>query len=195
MCGRSLLSRNRDCDPGGGADIVVHRDLRRVRIAESGTFLYFVHSNHETVTFAAISHETGGFRVNGQMMLLVVLSASAVALVAVVAVTVWRLLNTMERLAEQVEQTFKHFEGLAQDIRGTNEEVRKIMNHLEKSASNVEHMTEGVRGFRTTLDAASSVLQFAVVPVLGTLAGGLAGVKASVSHVAKRVFRKEGHHG
>lgn len=131
---------------------------------------------------------------NGQMVLLAILSTAAVALMAVVAVTIWRLLKTVERLSVQVEQTLTQFEGLAEDIRGTNGEVRRFMAHLETSAANVEHMTEGVRGFRTTLDAASSVLQFAVVPVLGNLAGALAGVKAAVSHVANRVFRKEGHH-
>lgn len=129
------------------------------------------------------------------MLLLTILSAAAVALVAVVAVTIRRLLHTVEKLSAQVEQTLKEFEALAEDIRGTNGEVRKFMSHLEASAANVQHMTQGVRGFRTTLDAASAVLQFAVVPVLGNLAGGLAGVKAAVSHVANRVFRKEGHHG
>lgn len=132
---------------------------------------------------------------NGQLMILAILSAAAIALMAVVAVTVWRLRNSLEKLSVQVEETLRQFEGLAEEIRGTNGEVRRFMTHLEKSAANVEHMTEGVRGFRTTLDAASSVLQYAVVPVLGTLAGGLAGVRASVSHVAKRFFRKEGHHG
>lgn len=129
------------------------------------------------------------------MVLQTILSAAAVALVAVIAVTIWRMLKTLEKLSAQVEQTLKEFEGLAEDIRGTNGEVRRFMARLEASAANVEHMTEGVRGFRTTLDAASSVLQYAVVPVLGRVAGGLAGVRAAVSHVANRVFRKEGHHG
>ncbi len=132
---------------------------------------------------------------NGQMVILTVLSAAAVALAAVVAMTIWRLLKTAEKLSGQLEQTLKEFEVLAEDIRGTNAEVRKFMSHLESSAANVQHLTEGARGFRTTLDAASSVLQYAVVPVLGNLAGVMAGVKTAVSHVANRVFRKEGHHG
>lgn len=132
---------------------------------------------------------------NGQMVLVTILSVAAVALMAVVVVTVWRLLKTLEKLSVQVDQTLKQFEGMAEDIRGTNGEVRKFMAHLEASAANVKHVTEGVRGFRKTLDAATSVLEYTVVPVLGTLAGGLAGVKTSVSQVVKRTFRKEGHHG
>lgn len=129
------------------------------------------------------------------MVLLTVLVAAAVVLAAVIAIAIVRFLKTVERLSSQVERTLRQVEGLAEEIRGTNGEVRKFMAHVETGAANVEHMTEGVRGFRTTLDAASSVLQYAVVPVLGNLAGGLAGVRAAVSHVANRVFRKEGHHG
>lgn len=129
------------------------------------------------------------------MVLLTVLSVAAVALAAVVAVTIWRLLKTLENLSAQVERTLKEFESLAEDIRETNTELRKFVSRLEASAANVQHMTEGVKGFRTTLDAASSVLQLAVVPVLGNLAGGMAGARAAISHIVNRVFRKEGQHG
>ncbi|GAB4364460.1 MAG: hypothetical protein Kow00128_06150 [Deltaproteobacteria bacterium] len=132
---------------------------------------------------------------SGQMVLLAMLSVAAVVLMAVVAVTIWRVQKTVERLSVQVDRTLDQIQKLAEDIRGTNGEVRRFMAHLEKSAANVEHVTEGVRGFRKTLDAASSVLQFAVVPVLGSVAGGLAGVKAAASHMANRFRRKEGHHG
>lgn len=132
---------------------------------------------------------------SGQMVLLTVLSVAAVALAAVVAVTIWRLLKTLENLSAQVERTLKEFESLAEDIRETNTELRKFVSRLEASAANVQHMTEGVKGFRTTLDAASSVLQLAVVPVLGNLAGGMAGARAAISHIVNRVFRKEGQHG
>jgi len=110
-------------------------------------------------------------------------------------VTVWRVLKTVERVSIQVDKTLDRIQELAEDIRGTNGEVRRLLGHLEKSAANVEHMTEGVRGFRKTLDAASAVLQYAALPVLGSVAGGLAGVKAAVSHVAKRFLRKEAEHG
>lgn len=129
------------------------------------------------------------------MVLLTLLSVAAVALAAVVAVTIWRLLKTLENLSAQVERTLKEFESLAEDIRETNTELRKFVSRLEASAANVQHMTEGVKGFRTTLDAASSVLQLAVVPVLGNLAGGMAGARAAISHIVNRVFRKEGQHG
>jgi len=129
------------------------------------------------------------------MVLLTMLSVAAVVLMAVVAVTVWRVLKTVERVSIQVDKTLDRIQELAEDIRGTNGEVRRLLGHLEKSAANVEHMTEGVRGFRKTLDAASAVLQYAALPVLGSVAGGLAGVKAAVSHVAKRFLRKEAEHG
>jgi hypothetical protein len=58
----------------------------------------------------------------------------------------------------------------------------------------VAHLTEGVRGFRKTLDVATSILQYAVVPVLGNVAGGMAGAKAAVSHVVNRFVRREGSH-
>ncbi len=132
---------------------------------------------------------------SGQMVLLTMLSVAAVVLMAVVAVTVWRVLKTVERVSIQVDKTLDRIQELAEDIRGTNGEVRRLLGHLEKSAANVEHMTEGVRGFRKTLDAASAVLQYAALPVLGSVAGGLAGVKAAVSHVAKRFLRKEAEHG
>lgn len=132
---------------------------------------------------------------SGQWVLLTALSFAAVALAAVAAMTIWRLLKTVENLSGQVERTLKEFEALAEEIRETNAEVRKFVSRLEASAANVQHMTEGVKGFRTTLDAATSVLQFAVVPVLGNLAGGMAGARAAISHIVNRVFRKEGHHG
>ena len=132
---------------------------------------------------------------SGQLVLLTALSVAAVALAAVAAVTIWRLLKTLENLSVQGGRTLKEFEVLAEDIRETNTEVRKFVSRLEASAANVQHMTEGLRGFRSTLDAATSVLQFAVVPVLGNLAGGMAGARAAISHIVNRVFRKEEHHG
>ncbi|MDH3237328.1 MAG: hypothetical protein OEM47_02175 [Deltaproteobacteria bacterium] len=109
--------------------------------------------------------------------------------------SVWKLIKTLEKLANHVEASFRLFEKTAEEIRVTNAAVRKIISHAEKGVANVEHVTEGVRKFRKTLDAATGVLDFAVLPVLGSVAGVLAFSKTGMSHVVKRIFRKEGRHG
>ncbi|MBI5342840.1 MAG: hypothetical protein HZB63_05930 [Deltaproteobacteria bacterium] len=130
----------------------------------------------------------------GQMLLFTALSVAAIALAVVLAMTLWRLRKTIDLMERRVDEAIRQFEMTAEDLRKTNAVVRDILQHAEKSAANVAHVTEGVRGFRKTLDAATSVLQFAVVPVLGNVAGGLAGVKAAVSHVVNRFVRKESDH-
>lgn len=130
----------------------------------------------------------------GQMLLFTALSVAAIALAVVLAMTLWRLRKTIDLMERRVDEAIRQFEMTAEDLRKTNAVVRDILQHAEKSAANVAHVTEGVRGFRKTLDAATSVLQFAVVPVLGNVAGGLAGVKAAVSHVVNRFVRKETDH-
>lgn len=128
------------------------------------------------------------------MFLLTALSLAAVALAAVVTWTMWKLLKTVENLSEQVDRTLRQFETLAEDVRKTNAVVHRVVEHAEASVANVEHLTEGVRGFRRTLDAATAVMQLVCIPVLGNVAGGLAGAKAAFSHVASRFFRKEEKH-
>jgi uncharacterized protein YoxC len=128
------------------------------------------------------------------MLLFTALSVAAIALAVVLAMTLWRLRKTIDLMERRVDEAIRQFEMTAEDLRKTNAVVRDILQHAEKSAANVAHVTEGVRGFRKTLDAATSVLQFAVVPVLGNVAGGLAGVKAAVSHVVNRFVRKESDH-
>jgi len=130
-----------------------------------------------------------------QSDLLTVLALAAIALVAAMAFAIWKLLRTIEKLASRVDESFQEFETTAEEIRKTNAVFHEILNRCEKGVANVEHVTEGVRKFRKTLDAASGVLDFAVLPVLGTMAGVLAGSKAAVSHVVNRIFRKEGRHG
>jgi hypothetical protein len=112
----------------------------------------------------------------------------------VLAMTLWRLRRTIDHLERRVDEAIRQFEMTAEDLRKTNGMVQGILGHAERSAANVAHMTEGVRGFRKTLDAATGILQLAVVPVLGNVAGGVAGVKAAVSHVVKRFARREGSH-
>ena len=129
------------------------------------------------------------------MLLFAALSVAAIVLAVVLAMTLWRLRETIQHMDRRLDEALRQFEMTAEDVRKTNAVVRDILVHAERSAANVAHMTEGVRGFRKTLDAATSVLQFAVVPVLGNMAGGLAGVKAAVSHVVNRFVRREGSHG
>ena len=130
-----------------------------------------------------------------QSNLLMVLTIAAIAVVVVTAWAIWRLQKTIERLSSRLDLSLREVEKTAEDLRKTNGVLREILVHAEKGAANVEHVTEGARKLRRTLDAASGVLEFAVVPVLGNMAGVMAGSKAALSLVANRIFRKEGRHG
>ena len=128
---------------------------------------------------------------SGQMVLLSILTLAAVALVVAVIITLRKIGKSAERLATRVDESLRQLEMTAEDIRKTSTVARDVLGRAERAAANVEHVTEGVRGFRRTLDVATAVLDFAVVPVLGNVAGGMAGVKAVVSTVVNRLFRKE----
>lgn len=131
---------------------------------------------------------------SGQILLFAALAAAAIMVAVVLAITLWRLRRTIENMDRRMDDAVRQFEMTAEDIRKTNAVVRDILQHAERSVANVEHLTEGVRGFRRTLDVATSVLQFVAFPVLGNVAGGLAGAKAVVAHVVNRFARKEGSH-
>ncbi len=126
---------------------------------------------------------------------LTVLSVAIVFLVLGVMWATWKLLKMVEIVTHRLDESLKQFERTAEDVRKTNAVFQEILTHAEKGVANVEHVTEGVRKLRKTLDAASGVLDFAVVPVLGTMAGVLAGSKAAMSLVVNRIFRKEARHG
>jgi hypothetical protein len=130
-----------------------------------------------------------------QSGLLTVLAMVTIVVAGGLACYVWKLIKTLEKLANHVDVSFRLFEKTAEEIRVTNALVQKVISHAEKGVANVEHVTEGVRKLRKTLDAATGVLDFAVLPVLGSVAGVLAFSKAGMSHVVKRIFRKEGRHG
>jgi predicted PurR-regulated permease PerM len=130
-----------------------------------------------------------------QSSLLTVLTLAAIVVVGLMAWAIWKLLKTIEKLANRIEESLRQFEMTAEEVRRSNSILQGIMVHAEKGAANIEHVTEGVRKLRRTLDAASGVLDFAVLPVLGTMAGVLAGSKVGMSHVVNRIFRKEGRHG
>ncbi len=104
-------------------------------------------------------------------------------------------MKTIDKIAGRLDESLQQIEKTAEDIRKTNAIFQEILNHAGKGVANVEHVTEGVRKFRKTLDAATGVLDFAVIPVLGSVAGVLAGSKAAMSLVVNRIFRKEGRHG
>ena len=131
---------------------------------------------------------------SGQILLFAALSVAAIVLAVVLAMTVWRVRKSIDLLERRVDESLRQFEMTAEDFRKTNASVREVLIHAERSAANVEHVTEGVRGFRRTLDMAKSVLEYSVVPLLGTVAGGLAGTKAAVSHVVNRFVRREDSH-
>jgi uncharacterized protein YoxC len=131
---------------------------------------------------------------SGQVLLFAALSIAAIALAVVLAMTLWRLRRTIDHLDRRLDEAIRQFEMTAEDLRKSNAVVRDILLHAERGAANVAHVTEGVREFRKTLNAATAVLQYTVVPVLGNVAGGLAGLKAAVSHVVNRFVRREGSH-
>lgn len=130
-----------------------------------------------------------------QESLLTVLTVASIVAVVVLVWAILKLLKTIELLGNRVDQSLMEVEKTAADLQKTNAIIQEVVNHAERSAANIEHVTDGVRKFRKTLDAATGVLDFAVLPVLGTVAGVLAGSKAGMSHVVGRIFRKEGQHG
>lgn len=131
---------------------------------------------------------------SGQMVLLSILTLAAVALVVAVIITLWKLAKTVDRLAARFDDSLRQLEVAAEQVRQTSAVTLEILGRAERAAGNVEHVTEGLRGFRRTLDAATAVLDFAVVPVLGNVAGSLAGAKAAVLTVVNRLFGKEDGH-
>jgi hypothetical protein len=130
-----------------------------------------------------------------QSGLLTGLAMVAIVVAIGLAWFVWKLIKTLEKLANHVDSSFRQFEKTAEEIRATNAKAQGIISHAERSAANIEYVTDGVRKFRKTLDAATGVLDFAVLPVLGSVAGVLAGSKVGMSHIVNRIFGKEGRHG
>ena len=131
---------------------------------------------------------------DGLTILWAMLGVTGIVLGIVLAMTLWQVRKTLQNLEGRVIEAMKEFELMSEEVRKTSAVVLQIMERAERSVANVEYVTEGVRGFRSTLDAATSVLKFAVVPVLGSTAAGIAGVKAGLSHVLNSWFRKESGH-
>jgi hypothetical protein len=158
----------------------------------AGTLRYFNGARAELCN--VLQYLIGGEGLSGQMLLFAALSVAAIVLAVALAMTLWQIRRTIVNLERRVDEAIRQFEMTAEGHRKTNAVLRDLLQHIERGAANMADVTEGVRGFRKTLDAATAVLQFAVVPVLGNVAGGLAGVKAAVSHVVNRFVRREGSH-
>jgi len=164
-------------------------------VAVGEGFLYFNSEPTELCTRLQYLNKQGGLGLGISSGLLSALTVVAIVVAGILAWYVWKLVKTIEKVAEHVDASFRLFEKAAEEIRVTNALIQEIASHARKGAANIEHVTEGVRKMRKTLDAATGVLDFAVLPVLGTMAGVLAGSKAGMSHVVKRIFRKEDRHG
>jgi lipopolysaccharide biosynthesis regulator YciM len=128
---------------------------------------------------------------DGQTLLFTALSIAVITLTAVLVVATWRLRKTIELIERRVDDAIRQFEATAEQHRKTSGMVQDILQNAQRSAANVAYVTEGVREFRRTLDAATKVLEYAVIPVLGTVSSGLAGAKAAVTHIVNRFVRKE----
>ncbi len=128
---------------------------------------------------------------DGLRIVWALLGITGIVLGIVLALTLWQLRKTLQNLETAVIGTMKQLEMTAEEVRKTNTVFLQVVERVERSTANIEYVTEGVRDFRSTLDAATSVLKFAVVPVLGNAAAGLAGVRAGLSHVLNRWFGKE----
>lgn len=131
---------------------------------------------------------------DGLRIVWALLGITGIGLGIVLALTLWQVRKTLKNLEGRIVEAMNQVALTAEEVRKTNAVVLQIMERVERSSANIEYVTEGVRGFRSTLDAATSVLKFAVVPVLGSTAVGLAGVKAGLSHLFNRWFGKERGH-
>ncbi len=128
------------------------------------------------------------------MLLFAVVAAAAVALVVAFILALLQIRRSVERLERRFDESLRQFEMTAEDLRKTNAAVREILEDARRSTENVANLSDGLKGFRTSLDAASSVLRYAVVPFFGNVAGALAGLRAGVSHVVNRFAAKGGGH-
>ena len=131
---------------------------------------------------------------NGQDLLFTALSIAVITLTVVLVIALWRLRKTIELIERRIDDAIRQIELTAENHRKTSTMVQDILQNAQRSAANVAYVTEGFREFRKTLDAATKVLEYAAIPVLGTVSSGLAGVKAAVTHIVNRFVRKESEH-
>ena len=129
------------------------------------------------------------------LMLLTAVSLAAIATVVVFIVVIWKIKGMAESMSRRVDETFRELTSAAEEVRKAAEVSRDILVHAERAAENVSNVTDGLRSLRRTLDAANAVLDHVAAPVLGTVAGGIAGVKAAATTVVNRFMKKEGADG
>jgi len=125
-------------------------------------------------------------------VLYVALAVAALLLAIVLSIFLLAVRRNLEQLTRRLDESLRQVEMTAEDLRKTNVTVREILSGVEQGVSNVAHFTEGVRALRGPVDVATRVLDHAVSPMLVNLVGGVAGVKAAVSHIFERFVRKEG---
>lgn len=128
---------------------------------------------------------------NWQMLLFTLLTLAAIALAIALILLILRLKKTIELMESRMDDAIRQFEITAEDLRKTNAVAREILQHTERGVANVAQVTESVRGLRRGLDAATKVMDYGFIPFLGTVAGGMAGVKAAISYALKRYGGKE----
>lgn len=126
-----------------------------------------------------------------QMLLFTLLTIAAIVLAIALVMLILRLKRTIDLMERRVDDAIREFEITAEDLRRTNAVVRDILQHTERGVANIAQVTESVRGLRRGLDAATKVMDYAFIPALGTMAGGMAGVKAAISYAVKRFVGKE----
>lgn len=126
-----------------------------------------------------------------QVVLLITLTAAAVALVVVLSITLLSIRRNMDRITQRLDESLRQFEMTVEDVRKTNTAVREILSDVERGVSNVTQFTDGVRALRGTVDVVTKVFDHAVSPALVNAASVLVGFKAATSHILGRFVRKE----
>jgi uncharacterized protein YoxC len=124
-------------------------------------------------------------------ILYIALSVSVLVLAVVVSIVLLGIRRNVEQLTRRLDETLRQVEMTTEDLRKTNFAVREVVTGLDRAVSNVTHFTEGIRALRGPVDVAMRVLEHSVSPALVGFSGGLAGLKAAVSHILHRITGKE----
>lgn len=125
-----------------------------------------------------------------QTLLYIVLAASAAVVAYAVVITLSQVRNSIAALEKRLDESLRQVEMTAEDLRKTNVVLRDILTNVDRGTANIAHLTDGIRRFRGTVDAASSVLDQAILPLFGTVGSVIAGLKAGVGHLVNRIASK-----
>jgi uncharacterized protein YoxC len=126
-----------------------------------------------------------------QVLLLIILTVAAVALVVVLSIVLLSIRRNMNRITQRLDESLRQFEMTAEECRKTNASVQEILYDVERGVSNVTQFTDGVRALRGTVDVVTKVFDHAVSPALVNVSSVLVGFKAATSHILERFVRKE----